>query len=131
MQWLAMIGLVMICIPIFFVKDKRLTAHPQHFIAEICLLQAILYFYFYYGSISDICFVSSWSLATPMIEWIPIKSIKYWHNIQQPRELTLKLTLKLVYELEAFIGMIQLFFSFFFVIDMLMTWYHPIKYVSH
>ena len=53
------------------------------------------------------------------------------NGLTDTKEVTLKLTLLLGKELVAFIGLIQLLFSFFFVIDMLMTWYHPIKYVSH
>jgi cadmium resistance protein CadD (predicted permease) len=60
-----------------------------------------------------------------MINWIPgVKMENY-------DEWAFKKIFWMAKEMVGFIGMIQLILTFFFLIDMIMSWKHPLKYISN
>ena len=88
-QSLAMIGLLLVVIPIAFAKDPRhkVTAHPLVIIAQISLLQSFLYFYMIFGDLKVICWVIDHSCIQTMLQWIPIKShYTYYHSNEKNLE---------------------------------------------
>ena len=130
-----MLGLLLVVLPILGVKDpkKKVTAHPLVIIAQISLLQSFLYFYMDFANLKVMCWVIDHSWIQPLLEWIPIKSQFTYHKLEpgvDPKTVTFRLIWAFVHEFVSFIGLIQLILSFFFLIDMIMTWRHPIKYIS-
>ena len=82
-EYLAMVGLLLVVIPIFCSKDQKhkVTAHPLVIVAQISLLQSFLYFYMIFGDLTVICWVIDHSWIQKMLEWIPIKSqFTYYHS---------------------------------------------------
>ena len=95
----------------------------------------MLYFHLVFGNLRNICFVIDHSTIQPMLDWIPFKllndKISYYHTDEKPETITFRLIWLVMHEMIQFVGLIQLIYSFFFLMDMLMTWIHPIKYISN
>jgi hypothetical protein len=130
-----MCGLLLVALPVFLVKDpkKLVSAHPLMIVAQISFLQSIIYFYMANMDIGVVCWaVKHVTYVIPLIEKIPFAKAmldKKFVKINDETK-TFRLIWGIVEEMLTFMGLIQLILAFFFLVDMIMTWRHPIKYIS-
>jgi hypothetical protein len=64
MQLVAVIGLIVVALSIFCLKNphyKHLASHPSLIVAQICLLQAVLYVFMDFSDIAVTCYVAEHS----------------------------------------------------------------------
>lgn len=101
-----MVGLILIALPIFKAKDKNkvVTAHPSGIVAEICTMQATLYFYMLFATIQFICLGTKISVVSQMIDWIPFFHLNKDNEV--PQMASFKLIFFMAKEMVGFIGMI-------------------------
>ena len=66
-----------------------------------------------------------------MLEWIPIKNfLSYYHSDVDAKTVTFRLIWFTSHSMLGFLGLFTLILMFFFLFDMIVTWRHPIRYMS-
>lgn len=130
----AIIGLFMAALQVMLVKDPEnlVSAHPLAMISQICIAQAILYFFMFTTNVAETCRLMKMSFLEPMLKWIPIKNrMLYWHNEEfDPDTITFRFMWHISNDMIGFLGLVSILLNGFFLIDMILTWRQPLKYIS-
>ena len=73
LSMVAAISLLMIMFPICCLKDpsRLITPHPLMILAQICFLQALLYYWFITANIPTFCKLLDFNVIEPMAGWVP------------------------------------------------------------
>lgn len=91
----------------------------------------MLYYFILAGNIPFACRVMYISYIHPMLKWVPIKNdLSYWHSTVDEETTTFRLIWFTSHSMIGFIGLFSIILMFFYLLDMLFTWKHPIKYMS-
>lgn len=71
-------------------------------------------------------------LIRPMLEWVPIKYdlLSYYHNPTDPDTITFRLMWFTSHSMIGFLGLFSIILMFFYLIDLIFTWRHPLRYMS-
>ena len=134
LQTFACLGLIFVAMTICCIRDKkrRVTAHPSIIIAQICLIQAILYIFMLTANIATTCRIMNHSLIKQMIGWVPVKNdlLSYYKNPVDSKTITFRLIWFTSHEMVGFMGLFSILLQGFFLADVIYTWRNPIKYLS-
>ena len=133
MQSLAALSLILIAYSICGIKDKkkRVTAHPSILIAQICVIQGILYIFMMTANIPMTCNIMKFNVIKWMIGWVPIKTdLTYYLSSVDENTTTWRLIWYTTHKMVGFMGLFSILLQGFFLVDLLFTWSHPIKYIS-
>ena len=132
-QSVACFSLVLMAICIFCVKDpkRRVTGHPSTVVAQICLVQATLYYFMITADIPTTCMFMDYTIIEQMTSWIPIKTpLTYYMSDENSPTVTFRMIWFTTHEMIGFMGLFSILLQFFFLLDMIFTWRHPVKYLS-
>lgn len=137
LQSITMCGLFLIAAQVYLVIDpkKKVSAHPLALVAQICAIQALLYYFIQTANIPIICNVvqKHLNLIQKMVEWIPLKNdlLSYYQNTTaDPQTITFRLIWFTTQKFQGFLGLFCIILQFFFMMDVLFTWRHPLQYMS-
>jgi hypothetical protein len=92
----------------------------------------MLYYFIETASIAGTCKMMKYTIIKQMAEWIPIKwdLLSFYENDTNPEIMVFR---QIWFTSHAFIGLFSLFSIIlmgFFLLDMFLTWRHPLYYMS-
>lgn len=73
-----------------------------------------------------------YTVIKPMLDWLPIEYdlLSYYHNQASPETITFRLIWFTSHEIIGFMGLFSIILMGFFLLDMILTWRHPLQYMS-
>lgn len=72
------------------------------------------------------------TMIKEMLEWVPIKYdlLSYYKNKTNPDTITFRLIWFTSHSMIGFLGLFSIILMFFFLLDHIFTWRHPLKYMA-